>query len=137
MVPLIGTLVSGVFSYFTDRQKVKAAVTERKDELRKLNLESKIADAKAGLHSDIEQDTIARQISGFMDDFSFYSVWTIVILAFVPDAQPHIMAGFKTLEEMPDWFKVTVGLMLAAVWGYRRLVVPIVEVAIKHYAKRL
>lgn len=130
-------VVGGVFNYFSDKQKVKAAVTERKDELRKLDLTARIESAKAGVSSDIKQDNMARSLAGFMDDFSFYSVWTIVILAFVPRAQPHILEGFNTLEKMPEWFKLTVGLMLAAIWGYRRLVVPIVEVVIKHYAKKL
>ena len=136
-LPIIGNLIDGVATYFGDKQKVKAAVSERRDELKKLNLEAKITSAQAGLNSDIEQDTTSRKLAGFMDDFSFYSVWIIILLSFYPDAQPHILEGFKTIEAMPTWFQYTVGGMLVSIWGYRRLLIPIIEIVVKRFASKL
>jgi len=37
------------------------------------------------------------------------------------------LAGFGVIEKMPIWFQVVTGLMLASIWGYRKLVVPLIE----------
>ena len=86
---------------------------------------------------DINMDNNSRQLSGWMDDASFFIFLMPAVLAFYPPALPHIEAGFVALKSMPLWYQYALGMMLVAVWGYRRLVTPIVEIVVKTYAKKL
>jgi len=48
---IIGDAITAVGGYFRDGQKIKAAVGERKDQLKKLNLEAKIKSATAAVYN--------------------------------------------------------------------------------------
>ena len=132
----LGNIVDAVGGYFKDNQQIKAAQKERSDELRKATLDAKLAAIKAGQTADIDTDLTARQSAGLMDDISFYLFLVPVPLAFIPNMVPHIQAGFAALEKMPQYYQITLGLMLVSVWGYRRLVIPVIEVIVKQWASR-
>lgn len=42
-----------------------------------------------------------------------------LILAFVPPAVPVVYDGFAALEQMPDWYVTTLGVIVAASFGVR------------------
>ena len=130
-------LLGSIGSYFSDRQKINAAQKERNDELRKASLDAKLASIKAGQSADIDADTNARSYAGWMDDISFYLFLAPVPLSFIPGMVPVIREGFAALESMPQYYQIALGLMLVSVWGYRRLVVPIVEVVVKQLSTRI
>ncbi len=130
-------IVAPIGEYFTNRQTIKAAKSVRKDELKKAHLDAKLAAIKNGQEADIRQDVNARQTAGWMDDISFYLFLIPVPMSFFPDMVPHIKAGFAVLDDMPEYYQIALGLMLVSVWGYRRLVIPIVEVVVKQWVGRL
>lgn len=117
-------LVEPVTNHLTERAKIKGAANERKDELKKLSLESKIETAKSNQTLDVKNGG---------DPIKWANDVTLILfllpfgLAFYPPALPHIKAGFTALNEMPDWYKYSLGMMLVSVWGYRNLVTPIVK----------
>jgi hypothetical protein len=80
----------------------------------------------------MQMDVKARGVAGWMDDFSFFVFMLPALLAFVPSMVPTVTAGFIALEAMPEYYQLALGMMLVAVWGYRRLVTPIVEILIKN-----
>ena len=123
LLNIFSSIVDGVVGIFSKSQDNKAAKEVRKDRVEEAKVNQKIR----ALDSDVIMDEGSRKFSGFMDDLSFYSVWVIVICAFIPATQPHILAGFGVIEKMPIWFQVVTGLMLASIWGYRKLVVPLIE----------
>jgi len=128
---LIGTALKGVMGYFNDKAAIKKAVLERKDELKKLELTAKLEGIKKAQFSDTELDITERKNAGWMDDFSFLVFMIPALLSFFPPAIPYVKQGFEALESMPQWYQYALGGMLVAVWGYRRLVTPIVEFFIK------
>tara|TARA_R110002073_G_scaffold321199_1_gene497180 strand:- start:878 stop:1330 length:453 start_codon:yes stop_codon:yes gene_type:complete len=132
-----GSIVDGVGKYFTERQIIKAEQYTRRDELRSKELDAKIVSARNKEDSAIYQDDNARSMAGYMDDISFYLFLTPVPLSFFPNMVPHIIAGFDALSTMPEAYQVALGLMLVQVWGYKRLVLPIVEVAVATWAKKM
>lgn len=134
---LITQAISSIGSYFSDGQKIKAAQKERVDDIKKMELETKLEAIKTGMNADIAQDTLGMKNAGVMDDISFYLFLAPIPLAFIPSMVPHIEAGFAVLETMPEYYKIALGLMLVSVWGYRRLVIPIVEVVVKQWVSRL
>ena len=122
MWSVLAGLFGPVVDYFKDKQEIKAAVRERGDVLKKLKLEAITRSDDAT----ITMDTEARSLAGYMDDISFYLFLAPLPLVFIPSMQPHVMAGFQALETMPVWYQTALGLMLAAVWGYRKIVQPII-----------
>lgn len=134
-IPFISPLITAVGNYFNEGQKIRAAKQERADVLREKTLDAKIDAIKNGQQADIEKDTNFK--AGWMDDFSFFVFMIPAILAFFPDMVPHVTAGFEALDKMPLWYQYSLGGMLVAVWGYRRLVTPIVEVVVKQWVSRI
>ena len=137
MIPFIGPLIDAVGTYFTNRQIINAAKSERKDVIKTKTLDAKIESIRNGQEADIEQDSGSRANAGWMDDISFYLFLLPVPLSFIPSMVPHITAGFAALEKMPEYYQIALGLMLVSVWGYRRLVIPLVEVVVKQWVSRL
>lgn len=131
-IPIISDIIKGVSDYANKRQEIKAAVRERKDVIKEKALDAKLEGIRNGTEADIEMDK--NRNSGWMDDVSFAVFLMPALLAFYPPAIPHIEAGFKALASMPLWYQYALGMMLVAVWGYRRLVTPIVEIVVKQYA---
>lgn len=125
ILALIPNMVKAGFNALKDHQAKKTAIVERKDELRKMKLETDLQLIKLGNAADIEQDTKSRGFAGWMDDISFVVFLLPVPLAFIPPAVPHIKAGFTVLGEMPVEYQVCIGLMLASVWGYKRALLPL------------
>ncbi len=136
MIPIIGNIIDSVGKYFTNRQTIKAAERERNDILKDKALESKLLAIQNGQQADIEMDTNGRNVKGWMDDASFAIFLTPVILAFFPSMVDHVEAGFKVIENMPVWYQYTLAGMLISVWGYRRLVTPIVEILVKNWVNK-
>ena len=126
----ITALLSAISTPITESIKGKQAI-------KKAITDAKIKNIEAGQLSDIELDKIERQNAGWMDDISFAIFLIPAVLAFFPPATPHIKAGFAVLEGMPQWYQVALGMMLVAVWGYRKLVGPMIESLVKVLAKRL
>ena len=131
LTTLISGLAGAVGQYFTDRQVINAEQNKRKDEIRVKKLEADIEKIRNAQESDIAMDTEARSMAGIMDDISFYVFLSPAVLCFWPEAVPHVINGFNAVEKMPQWWQYTLGFMLAAVWGYRRLVVPVAEVIVQ------
>jgi len=130
---LIGDLIDNVGGYFRDGQKIKAAVNTRKAELNEIKVKAKIQTAVSSLESDMKMDEGARKNAGWMDDVSFFVFLIPAILAFFPMFVDDVKAGFTVLEAMPKWYQYALGMMLVSVWGYRKLVSPIIQSIAKAY----
>ena len=127
-------LVEPVVGLFQERQTIKAAKQERKDVLKQMSLKTKLEGIRRSNQTTSDLDAGSRKYAGLMDDVSFYLFIMPVPLVFIPSMQIHVMNGFKALESMPLWYQVTLGLMLASLWGYRKLVQPII---LKFLGKKL
>ena len=119
-------------AYRTNRT-IKAAKDDRRHELAVKSLDNKLESIKLGNASDMAMDEGANQRIAWADDLSFLVFLMPCLFAFYAPAVPHIRAGFAILESMPQWYQVSLGMMLISVWGYRRIVTPIVEMVAKTY----
>ncbi len=129
MNPIFGflsALVSPITEVIKGKQEIKKAVTL-----------STIKKIRTDQLTDAEMDNLSRGQAGLMDDVSFYVFLAPALLAFYPPALPHIQAGFLALESMPEWWQYSLGMMLVSVWGYRKLVSPIVTSIAKAYLGKL
>ncbi len=123
---LLKGIASPVTQIIKGRQEIKAA-----------KVKSIIESIERGEESDITLDEEAMNRAGWMDDLSFFIFLLPAVLSFYPPALPHIMAGFEALEVMPQWWQMSLGLMLISVWGYRKLISPIITSLAKAYTGKL
>jgi len=128
---ILGLLVKPVTDYFTTRQEIKAKRAERLDRIDEARTTASIQRISEGDRAASDLDEYFVRTNGWKDDISFYLFLMPALLAFHPEAVPHVNAGFAALTEMPEWYQVTLGLMLIAVWGYRRMLRPLLEVVLK------
>lgn len=56
---------------------------------------------------------------------------TPFVLAFIPKMQPYIKEGFAIVDDLPIWYRVVLLGIVAAVFGLRWLIVPLVGVIAK------
>ena len=136
LISFIPGIIKGISGYVKGRQELATAKSERKDELKKLALTNKLAVINTATEADMKLDNQANQRIGWADDVSFAVFLLPAILAFYPPALLHIKAGFVALELMPQWYQYALGMMLISVWGYRRLVTPIILTITKAYINR-
>jgi len=116
------TLVSPLTKYIQGKQSINQA-----------KVEAQIKLIQDSAEADTQADTSARVNAGWMDDVSFYIFLSPAVLVFYPPALPHIIQGFKALESTPQWWQMALGMMLVSVWGYRKLVSPIIQSIAKAY----
>ena len=45
-----------------------------------------------------------------------------LILAFIPSTVPYVMDGFAALEQMPDWYKYSLSVIVGASFGVRSVI---------------
>lgn len=126
-----GLFKSGLDTYKEGKQ-IKAAKDERKDELKKMSLETKLESIKKAETANLDIDTVnGSDPIPWANDVSFALGLLPIPLAFIPGMAPHIAAGFTVIGNMPDAYKYGLGMMLVSVWGYRNLVEPIIKSIIK------
>ena len=130
---LLKSAIAPVADAYSKHQTIKDAKNVRKHELATKSLDNKLEQIKQGSLSDMNMDEGANSRIAWADDVSFIIFLVPCLAAFYPPALPHITAGFKALESMPEWYQVALGMMLISVWGYRRIVTPIVEMVAKTY----
>ena len=115
-------IISPVTQYMEGKQEIKKG----NQEIHRAVVAAKVKRINEAQSSDIEIDKIERQNAGWMDDVSFAIFLIPAVLAFYPPALIHITAGFTALTLMPQWYQAALGMMLVSVWGYRKLVGPII-----------
>lgn len=113
---IVPAIITPIFDIFKGKQEIKKAVTL-----------AKLDKVQKGQASNIELDKIEREGSKWKRDISFLVFLLPAILCFYPPALPHIQAGFTALGTMPQWYQLSLGLMLVSAWGYRQLICPLVE----------
>jgi len=127
--PATKLLEKGV-DYADTKQKIKAAKQVRADELAAEVHKSKIKSIELGDLTNAELDKTANQRMPWADDLT-YALWLIPIpLAFFPSTLPHVIAGFEAIGNFPKEYTYSLGMMMISVFGYRKLVLPIVETII-------
>ena len=141
MFKAIGAFVTGlvepITSHLDTRAKIKAATNERKDELKKLDLVAKLKNIEKATETDLSLDAKnGADPIPWANDLTLILFLLPFVLAFYPPALPHIEAGFAALNNMPEWYKYSLGMMLVSVWGYRNLVGPIIKSVASAYLNR-
>lgn len=118
-LPIIGPLISLITTGISSYAEHKRLQQEGKNEAQRAKNE-RLRDRQLS-----EDDWDALMAEGSQDSWKD-EYWTIVlsipaILAFIPGAVPYVEAGFTVLEGMPDWYKIALGVAIAAAFGIKKV----------------
>jgi len=106
---LLGPIVSLAAGFLERKAEEKRAVHERKLEIIKQD-------------SNWENIQAGNSGSSWKDEWLTLLFSVPLVMAFFPSAVPYVIDGFKALEEMPEWYRVYLGVIMAASFGVRQLV---------------
>jgi hypothetical protein len=106
---LLGPIVSLAAGFLERKAEEKRAMHERKLEIIKQD-------------SNWENIQAGNSGSSWKDEWLTLLFSVPLVMAFFPSAVPYVIDGFKALEEMPEWYRVYLGVIMAASFGVRQLV---------------
>lgn len=121
MVQLLAPLLGGVIDYFRDRAKLKAEQRKNRIEAERAIGEARLENIRQGRINEAEWNLVSIRNNGWKDE------WLTVILSiplvgvFFPGLVDYMMAGFVALEQTPEWYRYSVGVMIASAFGYQKL----------------
>lgn len=107
---LAGTWLSG----HVDKQK---ANTEATVALKKA--EAKVYERKASADIDWDIEAIKNTGTSWKDEWLTILFSVPLVLAFVPGAEGIVERGFEQLDKAPDWYRYSLGIIVAASFGFR------------------
>src|SRR5690606_39590508 len=124
---MFGTILSALLSkavpsaadFFIKREQLK-----QERELKKLEGKIKFEEAKTqrfseSLTADNVWELESIRNSGWKDEWVLILLSIPLILVFIPQTQPYVLAGFETLNQTPSWYRWLVALIFSAIYGIR------------------
>ena len=87
-------------------------------------LKGKIKKSEARAAHSASWDEIAQQNSStsWKDEYLTLLISIPLIMCFIPSLVPYVREGFAVLETMPQWYQITVSVIVAASFGVRSVI---------------
>lgn len=126
MVLSILTAVTGIAGgWFKDRAAIKKAQVKAKiKEIESTGAANKSADEIA----------LKNMEKSWKDELVLIVFLIPAILAFFPQYQGIVQAGFIALNSMPDWYKLILTGIIATIYGLRWLIQPVMAIVMKRFS---
>jgi hypothetical protein len=111
-IPILSEIVGLGRTYLDGKIKIKQATNEA---------QAKIIEKSVDHQNKWEEIMATSSQTSWKDEY-----WTIVlsvpmIMCFFPGLQPYVIAGFKALEETPEWYQYLMLTAVLAAFGLRGL----------------
>ena len=114
---ILGPITSLAGTWLDGHVAEKKAKTEAK--VAKLKSEATIAEKRATGEIDWEIEQAKASASSWKDEWLTILFSIPLILAFVPGCEQIVANGFVQLDTMPEWYKYSLGVIVAASFGMR------------------
>lgn len=121
MTPLIGPIITGIIGYFRDKAELKAVERQNKIEAQKAIGQARLENIRQGKINEAEWNLTSIRQSGWKDEWLTIILSIPLVLVFFPGMVDNMMAGFAALEQTPEWYRYSVGVMIASAFGYQKL----------------
>lgn len=125
MLALLGKLfgpltdiAGAALARYQERQAARQASTLRIEEAKTA---AQVESLKRSQEGELSWDSIMANgsITSWKDEWFVLLFSFPLIGAFVPALQDAVLRGFAILEKMPDWYMASLGLAVAASFGFR------------------
>jgi len=106
-------VLEGITDHFKDNR-----------ELKKIQTQGRIAHAQGVLKGEHEWDMAMAQGSqnSWKDEYITIIFTIPLILCFIPGMVPFVEAGFAVLATLPEWYQISVGVVVAAAVGVKGVI---------------
>ena len=117
LTALIGPVASIASTWLEGRvEKTKAKV---KADVAKAEAEAVVMQKKATGEIDWDLKMADASASSWKDEWLVILFSIPLILAFIPGMEDIVSRGFQQLEQMPEWYQYSLGVIVAASFGTR------------------
>ena len=117
LTALIGPIASIAGTWLEGRvEKTKAKV---KADVAKAEAEAVVMQKKATGEIDWDLEAIKGSQNSWKDEWLVILFSVPLILAFIPGMEDVVSHGFQQLEQMPEWYQYSLGVIVAASFGTR------------------
>jgi len=99
--------------------KVEKSKAETGAKVARAKAEAKIMERKATGELDWDLEMAKGSQSSWKDEWLTILFSIPLILAFVPGMEEIVANGFRQLQEMPEWYQYSLGVIVAASFGVR------------------
>lgn len=118
-IKMVATPITSIVTGWQERKKVKL---ESDIAIAQAKTKAQINKIETGQKADIAWENLSINQSGWKDEW-----WTLIlsipmIMCFIPGLVDYVQAGFKALNETPDWYQYSVGVAIASAFGVRRII---------------
>ena len=135
LVTLGSAIVSGISGYFKDKNEIKKVQVEADKLLIMAEAESKAKRLEREAEMDYDLDRIAMQnMDKTWKDELILLIWlTPVVMSFIPEWQPYVVAGFASLALVPDWYMGILVGMIVVIYGMRGLLKIVIQMVCNRF----
>jgi hypothetical protein len=116
-IPIVVGLFKMAGGLFSNWQKRKLVKSEGKIAITKAKQEFKVAQYSAKSSMDLK--SLEGMQFSWKDEFLMLVLVIPVIMCFIPGLDTYVLAGFKVLDQCPDWYKWALTGVIAATFGLR------------------
>ena len=99
--------------------KVEKTKAETGAKVAKAKAEATIMEKKATGEIDWDLEAIKGSQNSWKDEWLVILFSVPLILAFIPGMEDVVSHGFQQLEQMPEWYQYSLGVIVAASFGVR------------------
>jgi hypothetical protein len=123
LVTLGSAIISSISEYFKDKHEIKKVQVEADKLLIMAEAESKAKRLDREAEMDYDLDRIAMQnMDKSWKDELILLIWLIpVVMSFIPEWQPYVVAGFASLALVPDWYMYILVGLVTVIYGMREI----------------
>ena len=129
LVTLGSAIVSGISGYFKDKNEIKKVQIEADKLLIMAEAKSKAKRLEREAEIDYDLDRIAmKNMDKSWKDELILLIWlTPVVMSFIPEWQPYVIAGFASLALVPDWYMYILVGLVTVIYGMRGLLKMVIQ----------
>ena len=123
LVTLGSAIVSGISGYFKDKNEIKKVQVEADKLLIMAEALSKAKRLDREAEMDYDLDRVAmRNMENSWKDELILLIWLMpVVISFIPEWQPYVVAGFAGLNNVPNWYVYILVGMITVIYGMREI----------------
>ena len=120
-----------IVRYFKDKIEIRKVKVEATKLLIMAEALSKAKRLDREAEMDYDLDRIAmRNMENSWKDELILLIWLMpVVISFIPEWQPYVVAGFAGLNNVPNWYVYILVGMITVIYGMREILKLVIQVA--------
>jgi hypothetical protein len=124
ILSIAGGAISSLFGIGTEwvkaSQQRKTAKLEHQLALERAKTESQVKKIQTSQEADIAWEQTSLDQAGWKDEFLLLLYSIPLVLCFLPEYSQYVERGFAILDQTPDWYQYSLGLMVASSYGHKK-----------------